>query len=72
MTKNDPYLRDPNIRSAAKFLSFGWAALGAGVGAGISGGMLNLSPAVGVPIGALVGWLLGVAILALYGGRATR
>jgi hypothetical protein len=71
MAKNDPYLRDPNIRNAAKFLQFGWLALGAGVGAGIAGAFAG-SAVIGIPIGALVGWLIGVAILSLYGGRATR
>ena len=71
MAKRDPYLRDPNIRNAAQFIQLGWAALGAGIGAGVTG-TLGASAAIGILPGALIGWLIGVAILALYGGRATR
>ena len=35
--RDDPYMRDPNIRKAANLQYVAWPALGAGLGAGAAG-----------------------------------
>lgn len=71
MPKNDPYMRDPNIRGASSFLQMAWLALGAGLGAGVSG-WFDFSPAIGIIAGVLIGLLISSFTVRHYGGRATR
>ena len=69
--RDDPYMRDPNIRKAANLQYVAWPALGAGLG-GAASGWFDVSPALVIPVGIVVGFLIASAILAMYGGRATR
>ena len=71
MPRNDPYMRDPNIRGASSVLQFAWIALGAGLGAAASG-WFGFSPAVGIIGGVLLGMAIGSLLIHTYGGRATR
>jgi hypothetical protein len=68
---DDPYMRDPNIRKAANLQFVAWPALGAGLGAGCSG-WFDFSPAIGIPVGIVLGYLIAAVILRMYGGRSTR
>jgi hypothetical protein len=69
--KDDPYLRDPNIRKAANFQLLAWPAFGGAMGAAV-GGWFGFNPAVGVIAGIVIGFLIASTILSLYGGRSTR
>ena len=71
MPRNDPYMRDPNIRGASNVLQFAWIALGVGLGAAASG-WFAFSPALGIAVGAIIGLLIGSLLIRAYGGRATR
>ncbi len=69
--RNDPYMRDPNIRKAANLQYVAWPALGAGLG-GAAAGWFDVSAALLIPLGIVIGFLIASAILAMYGGRSTR
>jgi hypothetical protein len=69
--RNDPYMRDPNIRKAANMQYVAWPALGAGLGAGISG-WFDVPVVVAIVVGVVLGYAIATVILWLYGGRATR
>lgn len=69
--KNDPYMRDPNIRKAANLQQFAWPALMGALG-GAAGGWFGFDPVVGVIAGAVLGFLIATLILGVYGGRQTR
>jgi 4-hydroxybenzoate polyprenyltransferase len=69
--KDDPYLRDPNIRKAANFQLLAWPALLAALGAAASG-WFDFEPAIGVIGGIVIGFLIATTIMSLYGGRSTR
>ena len=69
--KDDPYLRDPNIRKAANLQQFAWPAFGGAMGAAV-GGWFGFEPALGVIVGIVTGFVIASMILALYGGRSTR
>jgi hypothetical protein len=71
MPRNDPYMRDPNIRAAANLQLVGFPALGAGLGYAVSG-WFQFATGLGVGLGALIGFVLANAALWLYGGRSTR
>jgi hypothetical protein len=69
--KDDPYMRDPNIRKAANFQLLAWPAFGGALGAAVSG-WFAFEPAVGIIGGIVLGFLIASTILSLYGGRSTR
>lgn len=69
--RRDPYMRDPNIRSASNVLLLGWMAFGAGLGAA-AGGWFQFRVGIGIVVGILVGLAIGSLTLSYYGGRATR
>lgn len=69
--KDDPYMRDANIRGAANVMKLGWIALGAGLGAA-AGGWFGFPVALGVVAGVVCGLLVSAAMLSHYGGRSTR
>jgi hypothetical protein len=64
-------MRDPNIAKAAHWNFLSGIALGAGTGAGAAG-WFNLSPALAIGVGAVLGFLAAIVILAAYGSRSTR
>ena len=69
--KNDPYMRDPNIRAAANMQMMAWPALGVGIGWAASG-WFQFPTALGIAVGAVVGFVIASLILAQFGGRSTR
>lgn len=71
MPKHDPYMRDPNIKTAASLQIVAGLALGAGLGYAVSG-WFQLSAGLCVGIGAIVGFLLANVLIFQYGGRSTR
>ena len=64
-------MNDPNIRTAANMQFVGGLFIGALTGWAVAG-WFDLSEAVGAGVGALVGYLLAVLLLSVYGGRSTR
>lgn len=70
-TGRDPYLRDPNIQRAASLQIVFGGALGAGLGWAVAG-WFDFSLAIGIPVGAAVGYLIAHVLLLEYGGRSTR
>jgi hypothetical protein len=71
MPGDDPYMRDPNIRSAANLVLVGWPLLLAALGFAASG-WLQFPSWIGILGGFVVGILFSNMILRLYGGRSTR
>jgi hypothetical protein len=71
MRRRDPYMRDENIAKAAHLQIVGGIALGAGTGGGAAG-WFEFPPAITIPVGALLGFLVAMVILGAYGGRSTR
>ena len=69
--ERDPYLRDPNIRRAASLQVVFGGVLGAGLGWAIAG-WFDLSVAIGIAGGAVVGYTIAHVLLYEYGGRSTR
>jgi hypothetical protein len=71
MPRDDPYMRDPNIRKAANMQMVAWPAFGAGMGAA-AGGWFDFNPVIGVVVGVVLGFVIASTILSMYGGRSTR
>lgn len=71
MARDDPYMRDPNIRKASNVMQIAWIALGAAIGAGTSG-WFDFPPYIGIPAGVIIGLAIGSVLIRSYGGRATR
>jgi hypothetical protein len=71
MPGDDPYMRDPNIRSAANLVLVGWPLLLAALGFAASG-WFQFPSWIGIVAGFVVGILFSNMILRLYGGRSTR
>jgi hypothetical protein len=71
VARDDPYLRDPNIRSAANLVLIGWPLLLAALGSAAAG-WFGFEAWMGIIGGLLVGVVFSNLILRLYGGRATR
>ena len=69
--ERDAYLRDPNIRRAASLQVVFGGVLGAGLGWAIAG-WFDLSIAIGIAVGAVVGYGIAHVLLYEYGGRSTR
>jgi hypothetical protein len=69
--KNDPYMRDPNIRKAANMQMIAWPAFGAGLGAAMSG-WFKFDTVIGIAAGVVLGFTIASVILSFYGGRSTR
>jgi hypothetical protein len=71
MARDDPYMRDPNIRSAANMVLVGWPLLLAALGFAVAG-WFGFATWIGILGGLVVGVVFSNLILRLYGGRATR
>jgi hypothetical protein len=71
MPKHDPYMRDPNIQSAANMQRIGWPAILAATGSAMAG-WFEFPAWIGIVGGLVIGALLASLLLRLYGGRSTR
>ena len=72
MPKHDPYLNDPNVRSAAGLHLVAGILLGALTGWAIVGWFkLGIGDGAGAAIGAVAGFLLANLLIYRYGGRST-
>jgi hypothetical protein len=69
--RNDPYMRDPNIRAAANMQLIAWPFLGIGIGWAASG-WFQFPTLVGIATGAVIGFVIATLILGQFGGRSTR
>ena len=71
MPRDDPYMRDRNVSSAAGLQLVAGIGLGAGLGWAIAG-WFGMAEGAGTAIGAVVGFILASVLLYQYGGRSTR
>jgi hypothetical protein len=71
MAGKDPYMQDPNIRSAANFVQLGWPLLLAALGSAAAG-WFGFPTWMGIVGGLVIGLVFSNLALWLYGGRATR
>jgi hypothetical protein len=73
MPRHDPYLNDPNVRTAAGMQLVAALCLGALLGWAIVGWFdLGIGEGAGAAIGAAAGFLLANVLVYRYGGRSTR
>jgi hypothetical protein len=68
---DDPYMRDPNIRSAANMVLIGWPLLLAALGSAAAG-WFELASWIGILGGLVIGIVFSNLILRLYGCRSIR
>jgi hypothetical protein len=71
MPREDPYLRDRNMRDAASLQLVGGTLLGALLGFAVAG-WFEFSTILGAGAGAAIAFVLASAAVFQYGGRATR